>query len=390
MAVVSPKPTDDGAQRRKPGPAKGSAKPGRTKKAAAVAPPAPAASVRLSDVTRTSVQWLWRPRLPLGKVVMLDGDPSLGKSLLMLDIAARATRGGPWPDGAPMRQPRSVVLMCAEDDLGDTIQPRLEAANADLDRIRAVTVDRDEETGRLRTLTVPHDVPRLREALHETRNPALLIIDPITAYLGERTNSHNDPSVRRALVPLVELAESEHVATVLIRHLNKGGGDTAMYRGGGSIAFIGLARSGLIAARHPNEPDVNVLAHVKSNLAERAQALTYRVLPSDDDGEVPVIEWGEAIHLSPDDLLRKADGRKKAPERDRACAFLLEVLADGPLRVAELEELAEGHNIKFRTVRDAYKYLGGEPDAVRKSTGGVDHWTWALPENLRHMKSWTS
>src|SRR5260370_874176 len=47
--------------------------------------------VCLTDLTPATVEWLWPGRLPLGKLVLLDGDPQEGKSLLTLDWAARLT-----------------------------------------------------------------------------------------------------------------------------------------------------------------------------------------------------------------------------------------------------------------------------------------------------------
>ncbi len=57
-----------------------------------------AGAVRLTDVAPTSIGWLWPGRIPLGRVTLLVSDPGLGKSLLTLDIAARVSRGAPWPD----------------------------------------------------------------------------------------------------------------------------------------------------------------------------------------------------------------------------------------------------------------------------------------------------
>src|SRR3546814_2954020 len=89
---------------------------------------------------------------------------------------------------------------------------------------------------------------------------ALLVIDPIMAYMGEKVNTNNDASVRAALQPLKELAQETGCAVVIVRHMNKSKEGPAMYRGGGSIAFTGLARSALVAHKHPDDEGVVVLA----------------------------------------------------------------------------------------------------------------------------------
>jgi len=105
------------------------------------APPVfPPRIVRLADVRPEKVAWLWRGYIPLAKVTLLDGDPALGKSNLTLDLAARVSRGLCMPDGSrsDLTGPAGVVLLNAEDGLGDTIRPRLEAAGGDLTRVDAL------------------------------------------------------------------------------------------------------------------------------------------------------------------------------------------------------------------------------------------------------------
>ena len=46
----------------------------------------------LSQVRPVQVRWLWEPYIPRGKLVLLDGDPGVGKSFLSLDLAARLDR----------------------------------------------------------------------------------------------------------------------------------------------------------------------------------------------------------------------------------------------------------------------------------------------------------
>ena len=92
-------------------------------------------SVQLSTVSPKQVSWLWPGRLPRGKVVVLDGDPEVGKSTLCLDLAARVTAGRAFPgEDIVTVGPSNVLVMSMEDDLEDTIRPRLDAAEADVER----------------------------------------------------------------------------------------------------------------------------------------------------------------------------------------------------------------------------------------------------------------
>jgi hypothetical protein len=78
--------------------------------------------IRMASVAPQPLDWLWPGRIPLGKVSLLVGDPGQGKSLVAMDIAARVSRGLPWPD-APQGPPApvgAVLLLSADEDLGDT------------------------------------------------------------------------------------------------------------------------------------------------------------------------------------------------------------------------------------------------------------------------------
>src|SRR5437879_8549962 len=81
----------------------------------------------LSQYPERSVSWLWRGRLAVGKLAMLDGDPGLGKTLLTLDLCARLTTGKAFPGDVPALGPVNVVLLNAEDAVKDTLKPRLKA-----------------------------------------------------------------------------------------------------------------------------------------------------------------------------------------------------------------------------------------------------------------------
>lgn len=237
-------------------------------------------STRLADVVAERVEWLWPGRMPRGKLVVLDGDPSVGKSTLALDLAARITTGHPMPgEDLAMVPPSAVVLMAAEDGLADTIRPRLDAAGADCTRVHHLdavpTVD-DEGTVRERPPVIPGDVEAI-EALVVATGAVLVIVDVLMAYLSGRSDSHRDQDVRGALAPLVAVAERTGATIVVLRHLTKSPGGAAIYRGGGSIGIVGAARSALLAAVDPDDDTGTrrVLAAIKCNLGPLSAAMGY-------------------------------------------------------------------------------------------------------------------
>jgi AAA domain len=206
----------------------------------------------------------------------------------------------------------------------------------------------------------------------------LLIIDPISAYLSETINSNNDASVRRATTPLADLAQRTGCAILLIRHLNKAGDLKAKYRGGGSIAFTGAARSVLVVDEHPEQPGLMVLARVKNNLAKVIPSVGYTV-ESEPLYECPLIHWRGPVDIDADTLLRGHDARRDAEARDDAVDLLRELLADGPLPVGEVKKLTEDAGVTASTLRRAKEHLGIRSDRARDEAGKTTGWTWRLP-----------
>ena len=214
----------------------------------------PLETIDLSEVRTRPIDWLWRGYIPLRKVTILDGDPGLGKSTILLDLASRGSVGGLAPTGEPLGDAFTTIYVTIEDDAEDTILPRVLRAGGDPSRFHL-----------LRKLVLPDQIDRL-EATATSLKARLIVIDPLMAYLGDGVKTNDDHLVRRALEPLAEMAARLDAAVVAIRHLNKRAGDDAIYRGGGSIGFTGLARSVLAVGRDPDDarPD-----HPRADQAQR-------------------------------------------------------------------------------------------------------------------------
>lgn len=255
----------------------------------------------VSEVNGTYPEWLWHGWLPRGKLVVLEGDPATGKSTVSLDLAARLTTGRDMPDGTPGVDSSYVLFLSAEDDLDDTTVWRLQAAQADLSRVIHVDAVISEETDETSPLIIPLDVAPLWKKVEETR-ASMVIIDVLAAYLGGEVDSHKDASVRRALRPLVEMAQATKTTVFLLRHLRKERTGKAMYQGNGSIGIAGVARAVHTIGYHPDNEAIRVLAPVKVNTAARPKALSFRLLKH-DDLPCAYVEWGDEVDMNADELL---------------------------------------------------------------------------------------
>jgi len=337
----------------------------------------------LADVKAEPVRWLWRERIALGKLTLLAGDPGIGKSLITLDLAARVSSGSDMPDGSSALDcAGDVVLLTAEDDLVDTVRPRLDAAGAEVLRITALeSVKRyDFATGKEHQapFSLTEDLPALDKAIRSARQCRLVVIDPLTAYLGG-TDSYKNAEVRGLLAPLAELAAQHKVAVVGVTHLRKSEGP-AMYRPMGSLAFVAAARAVYMVTQDPDSArgERCLVLPVKNNLGNNRTGLAYRLVVT-QGRTVPVVQWEpEPVDVSVEEALGcdPGEGDVGWTQRDEAREWLKQALHDGPLPAREAIRQAEKDGIRKRTLDRGRRELGVA--ARREGFGGEGRWMWEL------------
>lgn len=335
-------------------------------------------AVRLSDVDPEPIRWLWPGRFALGKLSLIAGQPGLGKSFLTLDIAARVSRGDHWPcDESSVCDQGGVVLLSAEDDIEDTIVPRLIAARADRSRIQAMRALYQPQPGIAPGAEKPvpfsllEHVPQLEELIHRAETCRLVVVDPVSAFLG-KTDSHNNSEVRSALAPLASMAERNGVAVIAVTHLNKGQG-SALDRVIGSIAFTAAARAAYVVTRDEDDKARRLMLPAKNNLATDLDGFAYRL-----EGEpTPHVEWETMpVAMSADEAVggRRSRGPEPDARRD-AEAWLMDYLAAGPRPAKALYIAASEDGHTKDTIRRAKATLGVQAT----KTGYQGAWVWLLP-----------
>ncbi|WP_418986915.1 AAA family ATPase, partial [Bacteroides heparinolyticus] len=181
--------------------------------------------IRMSEVQSQEIEWLWYPFIPYGKLTIIQGDPGDGKTTMVLNLAAKLSKGEALDENMKVTEPVNVIYQTAEDGLADTVKPRLELAGADCERI--IVIDESDKS-----LSMVDE--RLEEAIVRT-GARLLILDPIQAYLGGGMDMNRANEARDMTKKLGALAEKTKCAIILIGHMNKASGNKAAYRGMGSI-----------------------------------------------------------------------------------------------------------------------------------------------------------
>ena len=320
--------------------------------------------IHMEDVVSKEVEWLWYPYIPYGKITIIEGDPGEGKTTLVLKLAAALSRGLPLTcDDDKEYEPIHIIYQTAEDEIEDTIKPRLEKAGADCSMIRVID-ETDKE------LSMTDD--RLEQAIIET-GARLIILDPIQAYIGATVDMHRANEIRPVLKHLGIIAEKHNCAIILIGHMNKASGSKSTYRGLGSIDIQATARSVLLVARLRDKPNIRIMAHDKSSLAPAGDAIGFEM--TEDNGMVCIGPYDITI----DELLSGHEGRGQK-KLDIEENFIKEYF--GSNKVIPSNEImmeAAKRSIKRNTLLSAKKKLGITSDK-EKAEDGTIYWTWVMPE----------
>lgn len=310
-------------------------------------------TILAADVTPKRVDAIWKDakggiRLARGEHTMFAGEPGLGKSQITIAVAAAITTGGSWPLGEGRAPLGNVIILAAEDSIEHTTVPRLIAAGADRERVHFVHAAVAEDGDGQRMFNFQADLAKLRALIREIGDVVLLIIDPVTAYMG-KIDSHKNTEVRAVLAPLGELAQEGHVAIASVTHFTKGTGSTstkAIDRIIGSIAFVAAPRIGLTVMADPDHSDRRLLLHVKNNISRSPQGLAFRleqrIVASDGQGDFvgSCVSWeDEPVEKTADEALSR-DGNKEQTAKADAVDFLSSVLANGPVKAKDIEKEA--------------------------------------------------
>jgi hypothetical protein len=338
-----------------------------------------------ADIEPERIEWLWPGRLARGKHTCIAGEPGTGKSQLAIAITAAVTTRGEWPCDEGRAPLGNVIILSAEDGAADTIIPRLLAAGADRSRVHTVSAVRNLDGSR-RALNLERDLDLLEKEIARIGNVVLVVIDPVSSYLG-KTDSHKNSEVRGILEPLSEMAERTRVAILSVTHFSKSGANTttkALHRFIGSIAFTGAPRAAFAVIEDAEQEGRRLFLHAKNNLAPAPKGLAYRLeqrfVGDIDNGIVASrIVWdGQPVTITANQALAaEAAGTETRTVKAEAMEFLRAALADGPLPATELNRMAREHGLTPKTVRSAREGLKVKID--RDGFGPGSKSLWSLP-----------
>jgi hypothetical protein len=342
-----------------------------------------------SDIEPEPLEWLWRDKIPAGKITLFAGQPDCGKSLAMLDFIARVTTGKDFPDGTKNeRGAQRVLLAATEDDLKSTLIPRLIAAEADLTKVvilrRVVIKTEAKQKTKKRMLQLAEDSKLLKLTLRNNPDIAVVALDPISSYFGD-CDPNKDKEVRPVMEAIADACESSKTAFVGIIHNNKRGDADAIGKILGASSLVGVSRAVWGFARDKEKNGEYFMSLVKGNLARKRTGMKYQIIDAtvviDGKNEIlPRTDWLGESEESADEVLQKnrdadGSGNKDKKKIEVAKALVMVQLETGSKLLRDVYRIGEEQGISAKTIQRANRELG---IFVRKQPSGP--WWLSLNE----------
>ena len=380
--------------------------------------------------------WLWPNRIPLGKLTLIAGYPSSGKTSIAMDIAARVSRGAAAPDQPDAAFPSApVVLALLNGNPRSDVLPVLRLFGADLDRVYLADLlspthpidyypddppnDDDEEEDRDWGAKDWDDEEDDDEYLFDNdgneiraprRRPVGVRVPPPLPW--KPPNAALDftalwPSLNKVMKRLANLIEAGSAALLVVDQVE---GLASMHRAQPATVLGMLnalaARTGaaVIALTHnpaPNYP--RAVTAMQRRLAQASVVFTtalvepgerrflvpLRPAMSDDAPAIPfvlppaedfAVAWRKPVF--PAHMKTLADPSRDDNAKTRAAqTFIMRALADGPRPASAVEREAALLGIARRTLARARALCGVRSTRASLSGGpnGAGAWHWSLP-----------
>ena len=233
------------------------------------------------DITPTVLQYVHWPYIPQRRVSLVIGNPGVGKGLWTVDLSRAVSTGGLLPDQQghlTMQAPQGdVIFLSAEDGYEDGLRPRLDAAKVDIDRVHIL---RGKKNAQEETFPITFDdIAIIEQSVRKATTPKLVVIDPVTAYMGKR-DINKSGDVAPIMDALRTLATTYTLAVVLVAHSSKTTmSNRTIHRALGSMALIGGVRAAMMIEEHPKDKQQSLLSQYKGSGGIMGRTLLFRKRP---------------------------------------------------------------------------------------------------------------
>jgi RecA-family ATPase len=320
----------------------------------------------------SKAEWLIPGWLPLGHLVMLDGDKGAGKSYLAAAFAGHVSGRQPLA-GFPACKPSGVIWGAGEESVAADTRPKLRAAGADLHRVYFLGMDAAGR--RASSPSFPADLPGLEAMIRETKS-SLVYLDPLRSYLSVNLSPGDEKGNGAVAVEMGRIAERTRSTILCCRHLTKVAARDPLHSGTGSVAWGAVARMLLRAEEQETDGWERVLSVVRTNRGKPAAPRCYSIVETDAG---VLVDWGPTLDKDQVKLMSSLfdDGQKL--ESRVAEELIRKELSKGPRHASEIYMAGERERIGKSAMWRAASKIG--VISTRKGFGGEGYFEWLLPSD---------
>jgi hypothetical protein len=328
-----------------------------------------------ADIEPEELLWLWPGKLPLGANTLFAGDPSLAKTLILVDCAARGSVGDDFLDGVVNDNGVfETIVFSDEDDPATVITPRLMGMGADRSKIHLLPMV-SEQNGQERTFRLDKDLLKLREQLDAFPNVRLVFFDPLSNYYGSK-NGNNEQEVRSVLMPLSKLAQEYNVSIVTVMHNSKTQGRSAMHKMIGAVGNAGVTRMGWTFVKDPQNADHKLMLQMKENLG-KFTGMRYRTKPvkvtiKGKEIEVAGVQYLGISEAQADNIVMQSEDFKEKSVQPAINLIKAHLTPGNVILAAVIVEQAGAQGISLGQLESARMKLG----ITKSKAGSGFSWIW--------------
>lgn len=213
----------------------------------------------------------------------LQDDLDDGKSKLMLSIATPLSKGEPLPfTVAEETEPMTIIYQTTEDNTDDMVVLRFNFADGNRENL--IFIKKNEKS-------LSFEDNRITKAI-ENYHVKLLILDPMSLYIGEGCSMNNINEIRAEFNYLIAVAKDTGGVIVIITYVNKMKGAST----NGLIDFAGAARSilAIICTLNKEAPTERCMVQVKFNPAPIGSAMVFEIV----EKEVDFISEADIVYMA--------------------------------------------------------------------------------------------
>jgi hypothetical protein len=310
----------------------------------------------LQDIEEEAIRWHVPNIYAYRMIHSLGGVQGHGKSLHLIDIAARTSIGAVWPITGENIPIGDTLYITDEDSLDKIIKPRLRLAGADMDKIFVPNFNIED-------LVLPENKDKVLMWLEKIKNPKLLILDPLIDYVTGNINASE--SATKIIKSLKAIAEKTGVCLIYTVHFNKNVDIDSIHRVAHSYVLTSKPRLAWLLIKQDPGDDLN------PNRLLCCGKTAFKPIPNmmftikGDKHETPYIDDWHTVKVQTADALATGDRRRdlKAKEAEE---FLLSILEDQPVFVSQILQRAKKENIARRTLYRAKENICVESNADEK------------------------